>query len=169
MLPTIQQDVWTLADEDDWRRALALLERLPSRATFSAEFDQQVYFIALHGTTQHGLFEAVKFILRGALGHAFFPSPPELRQQHDKCMEPFERERDRIAHREQMERERREFGPVAEPSPEAKARVSAIYAEFCKGYEKAAAEDTLKLDPELVAQIPDNPRSPARQRMGNAA
>lgn len=142
---------------------------MPSRATFSAEFDQQVYFIALDGTTQHGLFEAVKFILRGALGHAFFPSPPELRQQHDKCMEPFERERERIAHREQIERERREHAPSGEPTPEAKARVAAIYAKFCAGYETTKAEDTLKLDPELVAQIPDNPKSPARQRMGKAA
>src|SRR5690606_5403817 len=105
MLPTTQQDVWTPATEDDFRRALAMLSRLPARETSSVEFDQMLYFVALKGTTQHGLFEAVTFILRGALGHGFFPSPPELRMQCDKAMEWHTQERERIAHREQMERE----------------------------------------------------------------
>lgn len=148
---------------------MVTLSGLPSRATTAGELDNAAFMMALEGVTRHGLSEAVKFILRGALGHAFLPSPPELRQQCDKAMEWHERERLRIARQEQIARERKQFAPVGEPSPEAKARVSAIYAEFCKGYEKAAAEDTLKLDPELVAQVPDNPKSPARQRMGKAA
>lgn len=131
--------------------------------------DRAAYYVALEGVTRHGLFEAVKFILRGALGHGFFPSPPELRMQCDKSMEFHERERQRIARQEQMEREKREHAPRGEPSPEAKARVSAVYAEFCRGYEKASTEDTLRLDPELVAKIPDNPKSIVRQRMGRAA
>lgn len=145
------------------------LSGLPSRATTAGELDNAAFMMALEGVTRHGLSEAVKFILRGALGHAFLPSPPELRQQCDRAMEWHERERLRIARQEQIAKERKQFAPAGEPSPEAKARVSAIYAEFCKGYEKAAAEDTLKLDPELVAQVPDNPKSPARQRMGKAA
>jgi hypothetical protein len=131
--------------------------------------DRAAYYIALEGVTRYGLAEAVKFILRGALGHAFFPSPPELRLQCDKSMEFHEMERRRIARREQMERERQEAAPHGEPTPEARARVAATYAKFCAGYDKAAAEDTLKLDPELVAQVPDNPKSPVHQRMGKAA
>lgn len=123
--------------------------------------------IALDGVTRHGLAEAVKFILRGALGHAFLPSPPELRIQCDKAMEWHERERDRIARREQIQRER--IPDRDEPSPEAKARVSALYADFCKSYQKAAAEDTLRLDPELVAQVADNPKALVHQRRGKAA
>lgn len=137
---------------------------MPSRATSSAEFDQQVYFIALDGTTQYGLFEAVKFILRGALGHAFFPSPPEFRLECDKRMDPHIRQRDRAIRQDQISRER--IPDRAEPTAAEKARVSAVYADFCRGYEKAAVEDTLKLDPELVALVPDNPKAPARQRMG---
>jgi hypothetical protein len=129
--------------------------------------DNAAFMMALEGVTRHGLSEAVKFILRGALGHAFLPSPPELRIQCDKAMEWHIRERERIARQEHIRRDR--LAPIPEPSPEAKARVSAVYAEFCKSYEKAAAEDTLKLDPELVAQVPDNPKSPARQRMGRVA
>lgn len=164
MQPTIHQDVWSPATEDDFKRALAMFVRLPSPPTSSAEFDQQTYFIALRGTTQYGLFKAVEAILQNALGHAFFPSPPELRAQCDKAMEWHVSMRDRIAHREKLEREK----PPAwsEPTPEAKARVAALYADFCKSYEKQAEQETFKLDPELVAQVPDNPKSLARQRMG---
>jgi hypothetical protein len=145
------------------------LSGLPSRATTAGELDNAAFMMALDGVTRHGLSEAVKFILRGALGHAFLPSPPELRLQCDKSMEFHEMERKRIARREQMERERREHIPTGEPTPEARARVAATYAKFCAGYDKAAAEDTLKLDPELVAQVPNNPKSPVHQRMGKAA
>lgn len=146
-----------------------MFSRLPSPASseVSLEFDQHTYFIALRGVTQYGLFKAVEAILQNALGHAFFPSPPELRGQCDKAMQHHVEMRDRIAHREKLARERIPDRP--EPTPEARARVSKAYAEFCKSYEKAAAEDTFKLDPELVALVPDNPKSFARQRMGKDA
>lgn len=142
------------------------LSGLPSRETTAGELDNAAFMMALEGVTRHGLSEAVKFILRGSLGHAFLPSPPELRIECDKAMEWHVRERERIARREQQERGRREHAPKGEPSPEAKARVAALYADFCKSYEKLAAEDTLKLDPALVALVPDNPKAIARQRMG---
>lgn len=141
-----------------------MLKRLPSPPTSSAEFDQQVYFLALHGTTQHGLFEAVTAILRNALGHAFFPSPPELRGQCDKAMEYHEQMRERIARQEQIKRDRE-----PEPPPltaDQRARHEELMRSFHAGYEKVAAEDTLVLDPALVALVPDNPKSKARQRMG---
>lgn len=159
-------DVWMPATESDKLKALASLGGLPSRQTSSAELDEATFFVALEGATRFGLAEAIKGILRGSLGHAFFPSPPELRMECDKAMEPHERERERIVRREQMERERREFAHRGEPSPEAKARVSAAYAKFCEGYETHKAEETLKLDPALVAQVPDNPKSLAKTRMG---
>lgn len=145
------------------------LSGLPSRETTAGDLDNAAFMMALEGVTRHGLAEAVKFILRGALGHAFLPSPPELRLQCDKAMEWHERERQRVVHREQIERERREHAPRGEPSAEAKARVSAAYAKFCEGYQKTKTEEALKLDPELVAQIPDNPKSLAHTRMGKAA
>lgn len=144
-----------------------MLRRSPSPATFSVEFDQQIYFLALRGTTQHGLFKAVEAILQNALGHTFFPTPQELRGQCDKAMQHHVDMRERIAHREKLARERIPDHP--EPTPEARARVSKAYAEFCKSYEKQSAEETFRLDPELVAKVPDNPKSMARQRMGKEA
>lgn len=124
--------------------------------------------MALDGVTRHGLSEAVKAILKGALGHAFLPSPPELRMQCDKAMEWHRAERENIRRRERENAEfnRQHGGPWKPPTIQEKERAARVYAEFCKGYEKTSAEDTLKLDPELVAQIPDNPKSIAKARMG---
>jgi hypothetical protein len=129
--------------------------------------DNAAFMIALDGVTRYGLDVAVKSILRGCLGHVFLPSPPELRIECDKAMHWHEREAERIrrAERERSEWER-QHGDYRPPTPEAKARVSKAYARFCEGYEKAAVKETLKLDPELVAQVPDNPKSIARQKMG---
>lgn len=129
--------------------------------------DKAAYYLALDGVTRYGLAEAVKSIMKNGLGHAFFPSPPELRGQCDKAMEYPERERERIRRRElEAEAMKSQAGDWREPTASEKARVSATYAEFCKGYEKAAAEETFMLDPELVAQIPDNPKVLVRQRQG---
>lgn len=140
------------------------LSGLPSRETTAGELDNAAYMIALDGVTRHGLSEAVRFILRGALGHAFLPSPPELRLQCDKAMDWHVKEQERILRQERMSSER--VPPRKDPTPAQRARVAAAYAEFCKDYEKLSAEDTLKLDPALVAQIPDNPKSLARTKMG---
>lgn len=179
MLPTTQQDVWKRADQDDWRRALALLKRLPSQATSSAEFDQQVYFIALDGTTQYGLFEAVKSILQGGLGHTFYPSPPELRIQCDKAMEHHVAMRDRIARQEQIRRERLpELPPLDEAAKERqRQRMAAFHAKIDDGKaaECAAAAEAERADirarygmtDEVVAGVKDNPL--AKSRLGRSA
>lgn len=126
-------------------------------------FDKGAYYVALEGVTRYGLAEAAKAILRGALCHAFYPSPPELRMQCDKAMEWHERraERERYAKSQAMPDSKRQ-----EPTPEAKARMAKVYANFCKSYERKPVTEPLKLDPALVAQLPDNPSALVRRRMG---
>lgn len=174
MLPIIPSDVWKLADQEDWRRALALLKHLPSRATSSAEFDQQVYFIALDGTTQYGLFEAVKAILQGVLGHAFFPSSPELRMHCDKAMQHHVEVRNRIARQEQISRERPpEILPLTEEAKERqRKRMEAFHAKIDDGKvaDRAAAVEVERADirarygmtDEVLAGVKDNPLAKAR-------
>lgn len=121
--------------------ALAYLAGLPSRQSASEGIDRAVYYTALEGVTRHGLREAVKFIVKGALGHAFFPSPPELRMQCDKAMEWHVQEQVRVRRRQQIEAER----PTARPEPTAdeKRRVQEAYRRFLASYEgenKEAAE-----------------------------
>jgi len=67
-----------------------MLRPLPSRLTeeIDAEVSTEVYLIALDGVTVHALQEATQAILRGSLGHAFHPSPPEFRLLCNQMMKP---------------------------------------------------------------------------------
>lgn len=79
---------------------------MPAREAGNRDVEKAAYYLALDGVTRHSLAEAVKAILQGALGHAFFPSPPELRMQCDRAMEHHVRMRDRVERRARIERDR---------------------------------------------------------------
>ena len=161
---TAQPDKTAKATEADKITALASLAALPSRAANSEAFDRGAYYVALEGVTRYSLAQAVRSILQGSLNHAFFPSPPELRMECNRVMEAHWDEMAKKVRAERLRAERPDdFTP---PSAEAKARAAKLYAEFCKAYEPIPGSEPMKLDPELVAQVPDNPNSPARKRMG---
>lgn len=173
-IPAQYQDVWKPATEADKAHALASLSTLPSRAVGLADVDRGAYYLALEGVTRYGLTKAVKAILQNALGHAFFPSPPEFRGQCDKAMEWHEQTAQRIRRRE---RENEDFNRQCKPverSEQGRARVSAAYQRFLDSYEngKAGEEETRRdelrrsygMTPESLASIKDNPA--ARERMG---
>lgn len=143
-------------------QALASLAGLPSRQADDEGIDKAMYFVALSGVTRYALSEAVKAIIRGGLGHTFFPSPVELRQQCDKAQRPHDEYARRVVMTEAQMRERqREAEFQARKTPEARARVSAAYERFCKDHAaskpKSDATPGPILDPELVARIPDAP------------
>lgn len=167
MLPATSPDMKTKATETQVLQALTSLAGLPSRQADDAEMDRRMYFVALEGVSRYALGEAVKSIIRGALGHTFFPSPVELRQQCDKAMEPHVRHAQRVRLSEQQARENAEFDRVrAQRTPDAIASQQEAYRRFCQGYEaeKAPAYDPL-LDPELVAKIPDAPGTFTKARV----
>jgi cytosine/adenosine deaminase-related metal-dependent hydrolase len=170
-LPTKQQDVWSLATEADKLAALASLGSLPSRATSSENLDKAGYFVALEGVTRYGLSTAIRAILQGALDHAFFPSPPELRKQCDKAMEPHREMRARIAMQERIRAE--QPPPIPQRTPEQVARVAAAYERFrgcvedtkAKEIEAERAEVRARygMTEDVLASIADRP---APDRMG---
>lgn len=129
--------------------------------------DRASYFVALDGVTRFGLAEAVRKIQQGALGHEFFPVPPALRMQCDKAMKPYEDYRDRMAHRRKLAEEHAAHSPIPTRTPAEIASVQRMLADFHAGYEKEASAFVPTLDPEMVAQVPDNPK--ARERMGMEA
>lgn len=140
-------------------QALASLAGLPSRQADDAELDRKMYHYALDGVSRYALNEAVKTIIRGALGHTFFPSPVELRLQCEKAMEPHIRQAERERIREQQETENARFERVvAQRTPQAMARVSEIYRQYCDAYNATKAKEepaAPMLDPDLVAKVPD--------------
>lgn len=164
------QNVWIPATEMDKMGALASLAGLPSRQTSSEDLDRAAYYVALDGVTRHGLAEAVRFILKGSLGHAFMPSPPELRIQCDKAMQWHHDEAERIRRREQIARDRL---PPVPPRSEAeiarnKARVAELYRSMGWTTDENDSEAfqsamETKYGAAALAAIPDNPR--ARERM----
>lgn len=159
MLPATRPDLSIQATETQVLQALASLAVLPSRQAEDAALDQDMYRLALRGVSRHGLSQAVSAIMRGALGHTFFPSPVELRQQCDAAEEPLRRQIERDARRREWARENAEYARArAHRSPEAVARQQAAYKAFCEGYaQEPIAQERVYLDPELLAQVPDAP------------
>jgi hypothetical protein len=88
------------------------------------------YMIALDGVTRYSLEKATKLILQGSLGHAFMPSPPELRQQCDRIMQPHQ---DYLRGVEERSKRyiwpEKSLAPEDIPDAEAKARVKALWAK----------------------------------------
>lgn len=139
-------------------QALASLAGLPSRQSDDVVLEQRMYFVALEGVTRYGLSEAVKAVMRGKLGHTFFPSPVELRLLCDQAMRPHREYARRIRLTEhQMAERRRERAFQERKTPEARARVATAYEKFCEGYRQERPDAAPLLDPELVAKVPDAP------------
>lgn len=158
MTSAIQTDVWKQASQTDILQCLALLAVLPARPSDNPEADKGAMYVALEGVTRYGLHEATRVILKGGLGHTFFPTPVELRQRCDSAMSWHERERDRIRRRQLQTDENRRFDEVnAKRSAEAIARQQQAYATFCAGYAAKKAAERIHLDPELVAKVPNAP------------
>lgn len=142
-------------------QALASLAVLPSRQAADAALDTKMYFIALEGVSRYALNEAVKAIIRGTLGHTFFPTPVEIRLQCNKAIEPIAREAERQRMNQQQARERISYEKrMRARPPEEIARVRAVYEKFCeqhKASKPVSEEGRIILDPELLAQVPDAP------------
>ena len=114
--------VWKPATQLQKMQALIMLSKLPMQNHTDLDVVKAVYFIALEGVTAFGLEQATKAIIRGSLGHAFMPSPPELRQECERIMDV---ERDKLV------RQRRltwaEDGGDGLPDDEARQRMNELW------------------------------------------
>jgi hypothetical protein len=136
------------------------LAGLPSRLADDVKADKAAMYMALNGVSFHALARATEAILQGALGHTFFPSPVEFRQQCDAVMSRQGMEQRRSENLQRQAQERRRIDEIhAQRTPESLARVDATYKAFCADYKAKKPEPGVYLDPELVAQIPDAPKS----------
>lgn len=127
-----------------------------------------MYFVALEGVTRYALSEAVKAIIRGGLGHTFFPTPVELKLACDQAQRPIDDMNRRVRLTDEQLRERREHERFqASKTPEAKARVAALVASFHAGCSTSKDEDheaeraeiraRYGITDESLASIPDQP------------
>lgn len=124
-------------------QCLTLLSSLPSRASADDQVNIAGFYMALEGVTRHGLQTATKQIMQGSLGHAFLPSPPELRQECDKVMKPILEARARDSYDRRILKEMSADSKRAEWTPESRARATAKW-EATKAQQRLdnAAEET---------------------------
>ncbi len=89
-LPAAQPDICRTATDSE---KLTVLTRLfaayPCRTPSDFRLVRPAYMQALEGVCQWALFAAERRINQNCLGHAFMPSPSELRAEIDRVMEPF--------------------------------------------------------------------------------
>lgn len=168
-LPTTATDMTKPASMEDKLKALAAFATLPTQQSFSPEQDEindRARMQALEGVTRYALGEAVKAILKGSLGHTFFPSPVELRLACDQAQRPVDDLARRVYLTKEQQHERREYERFqASKTPEAKARVAALVAKFHAGCQSAKSEDQeaeraeirarYGITDEALASIPD--------------
>lgn len=128
-----------LATDHDILSALIALDGLPRRETSLSSVHLAAFRVAMEGNeagrivvAQCDLAHAVRKIIQGALGHAFHPSPPELRMwcnaARDERCEQVRIDALRKRTNDQLASRRRD-----EPSDEAKARVAELVAKFKRG------------------------------------
>jgi hypothetical protein len=147
---------------------MASLAGLPSRQADDDGLDRSMYFVALEGVSRYALSEAVKSIIRGGLGHTFFPTPVEFRLTCDQAQRPIDDMHRRVRLTEQQQREREEYArAVGGRTPQAVERQQAAYRQFLAGYEngKQSADEAERAEirarygmtDEAVAHIADQP------------
>ncbi len=85
-----------------------ILSALPSRAPADRKLVREVYLRALRGVTRHSLNVAVDDIIQGHSGltHGFMPSPPELRRECERIMQPII---DRLAYQQELRAQQAEI------------------------------------------------------------
>jgi len=106
------------------------------------------YYVALEGVSKFAIQTAAKAIMRGSLGHTFYPKPPELRLQCEEVMRPIReaeaRDRREVEIiREQQNDKRQRERSQASWTPESRARATAKW-EAAKAQQRLdnAAEET---------------------------
>ena len=153
--------------------SIEALGSLPKRDSDQAELDLAAYYVALSGVPASFLAVAVRQILQGVLGHAFFPSPPEFRIVCNRIWKAHSDEMKRKAHEEQAERQRLEDEVLrqrkATKSLDEKRRVLRLYAKFLEdGYngDQADKPDAIRqrYDARKLAAVPDAPTGTKRLR-----
>lgn len=150
-----------IVTQQDVAAALLKLKILSKRVAVDPSSELESYLIALDGVKACDLAAAVYAILQDALGHAFYPAPPELRRQCNIALDVRATQLSKAARRQ---REVQQRLPDVERTPEQRARIAALHRAFHDSLRPISEADEIeairqKYDPVALAAIPD--REPA--------
>ncbi|RWC53852.1 MAG: hypothetical protein EOS54_11770 [Mesorhizobium sp.] len=180
MSSDISTEVVRAATGRDLLASLAALDPLPRRASTNPELEFATFKTALEGrqvgqivVAYVDLMAAVRAIVQGALGHAYHPSPAELRMQCDAKRDERLAEIATAARRRAAEEDQASYRSTSPKTPEARERVASTYAKFCKASAQASLELATKnfhSQPRqaLLSPLPADVSLPLRQ-VGEAA
>lgn len=109
------------------------------------------YYVALEGVSKFAIQTAAKAIMRGSLGHTFYPQPPEFRLQCDEVMRPI---REAEAHdrreaeilKEQREEKRQREHSQSTWTPESRARATAKWLAVKAQMQAGSAKEEARRD-----------------------
>lgn len=135
---TKPRDTSTPASREQISQALELLNSLPRKASGDSDGSRRLeaYHTALAGVTRYALNIATQTILRGELGHGFYPSPAEYRQACDRAMEPIYRQERAYRQWQQQQADRKASEAFErQRTPEARQRVKDAYEAYCARHE----------------------------------
>lgn len=135
---TKPRDTSTPASREQISQALTLLTSLPRRPSDDerGKLNLEAYHTALAGVTRYALNLATQTILRGELGHGFYPSPAEYRQACERAMEPIYRQERAYRQWQQQQADRRASEAFErQQTPEARQRVKEAYEAYCARHE----------------------------------
>lgn len=175
MSSDISTEVVRAATGRDVLASLAALDPLPRRASTNPELEFAAFKTALEGrqvgqivVAHVDLTAAVRAIMQGSLGHAYHPSPAELRMQCDAKRDERLAEIATAVRRRAAEEEHASYRSTLTKTPEARERVASTYAKFCEASAKASLELATKnfhSQPRqaLLSPLPVDAHLPLRQ------
>ncbi|TGU93475.1 hypothetical protein EN794_028925 [Mesorhizobium sp. M00.F.Ca.ET.151.01.1.1] len=151
MSSDISTEVVRTATDRDLLVSLAALNPLPRRASTNPELEFATFKTALEGrqvgqivVAYVDLMAAVRAIVQGGLGHAYHPSPAELRmccnaQRDERCEESA-----KAARRHAADEEQAGYRSTEAKSEQARERVAKAYEAFCEANAQARLEVATK-------------------------
>lgn len=158
------------ASKGEIEQALRLLcnsMRAPEGGDFEALF--RAYIVALDGCPAWAVANAVRRFVQGKVPDqslVFCPYPPGLRQAVDREMAPVVRQVEAEMRQNKLKAEARAYRSTVQRTPEARQRVATAMEAYRESRRKLERKEqtSSKLDPELVAMVPDAPTTFERLR-----
>ncbi|AZO54897.1 hypothetical protein EJ077_16670 [Mesorhizobium sp. M8A.F.Ca.ET.057.01.1.1] len=144
MSSDISTEVVRTATDRDLLVSLAALDPLPRRASTNPELEFAAFKTALEGrqvglmvVAYVDLMAAVRAIVQGCLGHAYHPSPAELRMRCNAKRDERLEEIAKAARRRAADEEQASYRSTSTKTAEARERAAATYAAFCEANAQA--------------------------------
>lgn len=158
-----EADKQRVVTRQDIAGALVSLSPLVKRVALDPEIEFAGYLAGLRSVRYLDLVAAVQAILEGALGHGFFPTPPELRIECNRAFDRRHADDVREARRREMAEQIATRNDLPKRTPEGRERVAKLMREFNMRWEIERTKEPpldevrARLGDEALRRLPNQP------------